>query len=93
MEEGESIVRADGDIQGAHGKTILVVSTRAFYLRVAGRYVRHPYRQVKSITVDTHDVFVALPGRVVRFSVPRGTAQSQAVQSLKVQVAMRSSAA
>lgn len=94
MQPGESFVREDEEITGAHGKTVLVVTTKAFYLKVAGRFVRHPYSEVKGLTVDTHDVFVAMVGKVVRFSARSGTSRSQAIQSLKAQMAMnRTSAA
>ena len=73
MEDGERVL-AEDVVEGANGKaTPLVVTTRAFYLSVGGRYTRYAYAKVRAATFDTHDMFIALDGQAVRLKYRPGT--------------------
>jgi hypothetical protein len=88
MEEGERVL-AEDVVEGPYGKPApLVVTSRAFYLSVGGRYTRYPYGQVRSATFDTHDIFIALDGQAVRLKYRPGTDRSEALQALRRQVAL-----
>jgi hypothetical protein len=87
MEAGERVL-AEDVVEGPNGKTPLVVTTRAFYLIVGGRYTRYPYAEVRAATFDVHDIFVALDGRAVRLKYRPSTDRSEALQTLRRQVAL-----
>ena len=88
MEEGERVL-AEDVVEGANGKSSpLVVTTRAFYLSVGGRYTRYPYARIRAATFDTHDVFIALDGQAVRMRYRPSTDRSEALQALRRQVAL-----
>jgi hypothetical protein len=88
MEDGERVL-AEDVVDSAHGRpTPLVVTSRAFYLIVGGRFVRHPYASVRAATFDTHDVFIALDGQAVRLRYRPGTGRSEALQVLRRQVTL-----
>jgi hypothetical protein len=88
MEEGE-LVLAEDVVEGPHGRGApLVVTSRAFYLSVGGRYTRYPYAKVRAATFDVHDVFIALDGQAVRMKYRPSTDRSEALQALRRQVAL-----
>lgn len=88
MEDGERIL-AEDVVEGFNGKASpLVVTTRAFYLSVGGRYARYPYSRIRAATFDTHDVFIALDGQTVRMKYRPSTDRSEALQALRRQVAL-----
>ena len=88
MEEGERVL-AEDVVEGSTGKaTPLVVTSRAFYLNVGGRYSRYPYGRIRAATFDLHDVFIALDGQAVRLKYRPGTERSEALQALRRQVAL-----
>ena len=88
MEDGERVL-AEDVVEGANGKaTPLVVTSRAFYLSVGGRYTRYAYSRVRAATFDAHDIFIALDGQAVRMKYRQGTARSDALQALRRQVAL-----
>ena len=88
MEDGERVL-AEDVVEGANGKaTPLVVTSRAFYLSVGGRYTRYAYSRVRATTFDAHDIFIALDGQAVRMRYRQGTARSDALQALRRQVAL-----
>lgn len=88
MEDGERIL-AEDVVEGFNGKASpLVVTTRAFYLSVGGRYTRYPYGRIRAATFDTHDVFIALDGQTVRMKYRPSTDRSEALQALRRQVAL-----
>ena len=88
LEEGERVL-AEEVVEGPNGKTSpLVVTSRAFYLSVGGRYTRYPYTRVRAATFDTHDIFIALDGQAVRLRYRPGTDRSVALQALRRQVAL-----
>jgi phosphatidylserine decarboxylase len=88
MEEGERVL-AEDVVEGANGRsTPLVVTSRAFYLSVGGRYTRYPYARLKAATFDIHDVFIALDGQALRMKYRPGTDRSEALQALRRQVAL-----
>jgi hypothetical protein len=87
MEEGERVL-AEDVVEGAHGKTPLVVTSRAFYLSIGGRYTRYPFGKVRAATFDAHDVFIALEGQAVRLKYRPSTDRSEALQALRRQVAL-----
>jgi hypothetical protein len=88
MEEGERVL-ADDVVEGPTGKaTPLVVTSRAFYLSVGGRYTRYAYNRVRAATFDAHDVFIALDGQAVRMKYRPSTDRSEALQALRRQVAL-----
>ena len=88
MEEGERVL-AEDVVEGANGKaTPLVVTSRAFYLSVGGRYTRYAFGRVRAATFDTHDIFIALDGQAVRMKYRPGTDRSEALQALRRQVAL-----
>jgi hypothetical protein len=88
MEDGERILGEDV-VEGFNGKpTPLVVTSRAFYLSVGGRFTRFAYGRIKAATFDTHDVFIALDGQAVRMKYRPSTDRSEALQTLRRQVAL-----
>jgi hypothetical protein len=88
LEEGERVL-AEDVVEGANGKSSpLVVTSRAFYLSVGGRYTRYPYARIRAATFDTHDVFIALDGQTVRMRYRPSTDRSEALQALRRQVAL-----
>ncbi|HEV7863718.1 MAG TPA: hypothetical protein VGR20_13495 [Acidimicrobiia bacterium] len=88
MEEGERVL-AEDVVEGSLGKpTPLLVTSRAFYLSVGGRYTRYPYGKVRAATFDAHDIFIALDGQAVRLRYRPGTDRSEALQILRRQVAL-----
>ena len=88
MEDGERVL-AEDVVDGPNGKsTPLVVTSRAFYLSIGGRYTRHPYAEVRAATFDAHDIFIALDGQAVRLKYRPGTERSAALQALRRQVAL-----
>jgi hypothetical protein len=87
MEAGEAVL-GDDIVEGPFGKTALVVSTRAFYLNIGGRFTRYRHEDVRAATFDVHDIFLALDGAVVRLKCRQGTAKSQAIEALKRQIAL-----
>jgi hypothetical protein len=88
MEDGERIL-AEDVVEGFNGKASpLVVTTRAFYLSVGGRYTRYTYGRIRAATFDTHDVFIALDGQAVRMRYRPSTDRSDALQALRRQVAL-----
>jgi hypothetical protein len=88
MEEGERVL-AEDVVESANGKPApLVVTSRAFYVSAGGRYTRYAYNRVRAATFDAHDVFIALDGQAVRLKYRPGTARSDALQSLRRQVAL-----
>jgi hypothetical protein len=88
LEEGERVL-AEDVVEGPLGKPCpLVVTSRAFYLSVGGRYTRYPYGRVRAATFDTHDIFIALEGQTVRLRYRPGTHHSEALQALRRQVAL-----
>jgi hypothetical protein len=87
MEEGERVL-AEDVVEGPHGRTPLVVTSRAFYLSIGGRYTRYPYGKVRAATFDTHDIFIALDGQAVRLKYRPSTDRSEALQALRRQVAL-----
>ena len=88
MEDGERIL-AEDVVEGFNGKaTPLIVSSRAFYLSVGGRFTRYPYARIKAATFDRHDVFIALDGQAVRMKYRPSTERSEALQQLRRQVAL-----
>ena len=88
MEEGERVL-ADDVVEGPTGRTTpLVVTSRAFYLSVGGRYTRYAYNRVRAATFDAHDVFIALDGQAVRLKYRPNTDRSEALQVLRRQVAL-----
>jgi hypothetical protein len=88
MEQGE-IVLAEDVVEGPNGRGApLVVTSRAFYLSVGGRYNRYPYAKVRAATFDVHDVFIALDGQAVRMKYRPSTDRSEALQALRRQVAL-----
>jgi hypothetical protein len=88
MEEGERVL-AEDVVEGATGKaTPLVVTSRAFYLSVGGRYTRYAYNRVRAATFDSHDIFIALDGQSVRMRYRPSTERSEALQVLRRQVAL-----
>ena len=88
MEEGERVL-AEDVVEGPTGKsTPLVVTSRAFYLSTGGRYTRYAYSKIRAATFDIHDIFIALDGQAVRLKYRSGTARSEALQSLRRQVAL-----
>ena len=88
MEAGERLL-AEDVVEGPYGKPApLVVTSRAFYLSVGGRYTRYPYAKVRAATFDTHDVFIALDGQAVRLKYRPSTDRSEALQALRRQVAL-----
>ena len=88
MEDGERVL-AEDLVEGFNGKpSPLVVTTRAFYLSVGGRYTRYAYSRIRAATFDTHDVFIALDGQSVRMKYRPSTDRSEALQALRRQVAL-----
>lgn len=88
LEEGERVL-AEDVVEGPNGKTSpLVVTSRAFYLSVGGRYTRYAYAKVRAATFDTHDIFIALDGQAVRMRYRPSTDRSPALQALRRQVAL-----
>jgi hypothetical protein len=87
MEEGERVL-AEDVVDGPSGRTPLVVTSRAFYLIIGGRYTRFPYARIRAATFDIHDVFIALEGQAVRMRYRPSTDRSEALQSLRRQVAL-----
>jgi hypothetical protein len=87
MEEGERVL-AEEVVEGPHGRTPLVVTSRAFYLSIGGRYTRYAYGKVRAATFDTHDIFIALDGQAVRLKYRPSTDRSEALQALRRQVAL-----
>lgn len=88
MEDGERIL-AEDVVEGPTGKAIpLVVTSRAFYLSVGGRYTRYAYGRVRAATFDAHDVFIALDGQAVRLKYRPSTGRSEALVVLRRQVAL-----
>jgi hypothetical protein len=88
MEDGERVL-ADDVVEGPNGKPApLVVTSRAFYLSVGGRYTRYPYAKVRAATFDAHDIFIALDGQAVRLKYRPSTERSAALQALRRQVAL-----
>ena len=88
MEDGERIL-AEDVVEGFNGKaTPLIVTSRAFYLSVGGRYTRYAYNRIKAVTFDAHDVFIALDGQAVRMKYRPSTDRSEALQALRRQVAL-----
>jgi hypothetical protein len=88
MEQGERVL-AEDVVEGPHGRGApLVVTSRAFYLCVGGRYTRYPYAKVRAATFDVHDVFIALDGQAVRLRYRPSTDRSEALQALRRQVAL-----
>jgi hypothetical protein len=88
MEDGERLL-AEDVVEGPYGKPApLVVTSRAFYLCVGGRYTRYPYSTVRAATFDIHDVFIALDGQAVRMKYRPSTDRSAALQALRRQVAL-----
>jgi hypothetical protein len=88
MEPGEVFLR-DDVVEGPHGETTLVVTSHAFYLTLGGRFARCRYEDVRSSTFDTRDVYLALPGRMIRLICRRGTDKSPAIQLLRQQIMRR----
>ena len=87
MEDGERVL-AEDVVEGPNGKTTpLVVTSRAFYLSVGGRYTRYAYGRVRATTFDAHDIFIALDGQAVRLKYRPSTERSAALQALRRQVA------
>ena len=88
MEDGERIL-AEDVVEGFNGKpTPLIVTSRAFYLSVGGRYTRYAYNRIKATTYAAHDIFIALDGQAVRMKYRPGTNRSEALQALRRQVAL-----
>jgi hypothetical protein len=88
LEEGERVL-AEDVVEGAHGRpTPLIVTSRAFYLSVGGRYTRYPYARLRAATFDVHDVFIALDGQTVRMRYRPSTDRSETLQTLRRQVAL-----
>jgi hypothetical protein len=87
MEEGERVL-AEDLVEGPHGRTPLVVTSRAFYLSIGGRYTRYAYGKVRAATFDTHDIFIALDGQALRLKYRSGTDRSEALQAFRRQVAL-----
>ena len=88
IEDGERVL-AEDVVEGFNGKpTPLVVTSRAFYLSVGGRFTRYPYSRVRAATFDLHDVFIALDGQTVRMKYRPSIDRSAALQSLRRQVAL-----
>jgi hypothetical protein len=88
IEDGERVL-AEDVVEGFNGKpTPLVVTSRAFYLSVGGRFTRYPYSRIRAATFDLHDVFIALDGQTVRMKYRPSTDRSAALQSLRRQVAL-----
>jgi hypothetical protein len=88
MEDGERVL-AEDVVEGVNGKPIpLVVTSRAFYLSVGGRYTRYAYGRIRAATFDAHDVFIALDGQSVRLRYRPSTERSEALQQLRRQVAL-----
>ena len=88
MEEGERVL-AEDVVEGFNGKaTPLIVTSRAFYVSVGGRFTRYAYVRIKAATFDTYDVFIALDGQTVRLKYRPSTDRSQALQTLRRQVAL-----
>ena len=88
MEDGERILAQDV-VEGFNGRTTpLIVTSRAFYLSVGGRYARYPYSRIKAATFDLHDVFIALDGQAVRMKYRPSTERSEALQQLRRQIAL-----
>ena len=87
LEEGERVL-AEDVVDGPTGRTPLVVTSRAFYLVVGGRYNRFPYARIRAATFDVHDVFIALEGQAVRIRYRPSTDRSEALQALRRQVAL-----
>ena len=88
MDPGERVL-AEDVVEGPHGRGApLVVTSRAFYLSVGGRYARYRYADVRAATFDLHDVFIALDGQAVRMKYRPSTDRSEALQALRRQVAL-----
>ena len=88
MEEGERVL-AEDVVEGTNGRPApLVVTSRAFYLSVGGRYTRYAYNRLRAATFDAHDIFIALDGQAVRLKYRPGTERSAALQALRRQVAL-----
>lgn len=88
LEDGERVL-AEDVVEGFNGRpSPLVVTSRAFYLSIGGRYTRHPYSRIRAATFDTHDVFIALDGQAVRMRYRPSTDRSEALQALRRQVAL-----
>lgn len=88
LEEGERVL-AEDVVEGFNGKpSPLVVTTRAFYLSVGGRYTRYAFSRIRAATFDMHDVFIALDGQSVRMKYRPSTDRSEALQALRRQVAL-----
>ena len=88
MEDGERVL-AEDVVEGFNGKPApLVVTSRAFYLSVGGRYTRYAYSRIRAATFDLHDVFIALDGQAVRMKYRPSTDRSVALQALRRQVAL-----
>jgi hypothetical protein len=88
MAEGERVL-AEDVVELHNGKrSPLVVTSRAFYLSVGGRFTRYPYCRIRAATFDLHDVFIALDGQAVRIKYRPSTERSEALQVLRRQVAL-----
>ena len=88
LEDGERVL-AEDVVEGPNGRsTPLVVTTRAFYLTMGGRYTRFPYAKVRASTFDIHDIFIALDGQAVRLRYRPGTGRSEALQALRRYLAL-----
>ena len=88
LEDGERIL-AEDVVEGPNGRnTPLVVTSRAFYLTIGGRFTRFPYAKVRSATFDIHDIFIAVEGQAVRLRYRPSTDRSEALQALRRQVAL-----
>lgn len=88
LEDGERVL-AEDVVEGPNGRlTPVVVTTRAFYLTLGGRYTRFPYAKVRSSTFDVHDIFIALDGQAVRLRYRPGIDRSEALRSLRRYLAL-----
>ncbi|HVW31183.1 MAG TPA: hypothetical protein VHL53_01480 [Acidimicrobiia bacterium] len=88
MEDGERVLGEDA-VENHRGKaTPLVVTTRAFYLNDGGLYTRYAYSRIRSATFDQREIFIALDGQAVRLRCRTPVDRSEALQSLRRQVAL-----
>ena len=88
LEDGERVL-AEDVVEAPNGRnTPLVVTTRAFYLSMGGRFTRFPYSKVRATTFDVHDIFIAVEGQAVRLRYRHGTERSEAIRVLRRQVAL-----
>jgi hypothetical protein len=88
LEDGERVL-AEDVVEGPNGRdTPLLVTSRAFYLTIGGRFTRFPYSRIRAATFDLHDIFIALDGQAVRIRYRPSTDRSEALQALRRQVAL-----